>query len=88
MPRAFLAVLLLVFAGTAGAQSPPEAPARGEPPPIQDNSFLMEEAYNSNKAFSAGFRCATGAERFKNKGRARPWLSPSPEAPADEPFKR
>jgi hypothetical protein len=49
MPRAPLAILLLVFAGTVRAQSPPAAPTRGEPPPIQDNSFLMEEAYNQEE---------------------------------------
>jgi len=49
MPRAALAMLLLIFAGTVGAQSPPAAPMRGQPPPIQDNSFLMEEAYNQEE---------------------------------------
>jgi hypothetical protein len=51
MPRAALALLLLVFAGTVCAQSAPAAPTRGEPPPIQDNSFLMEEAYNQEEGF-------------------------------------
>ena len=31
---------------SAGAQSPPGAEARNEQPPIEDNSFLIEEAYN------------------------------------------
>jgi hypothetical protein len=49
MPRAALAIPLLVLARTVLAQSPPAAPARDEPPTIQDNSFLMEEAYNQEE---------------------------------------
>jgi hypothetical protein len=49
MPRAVLVPLLLIFAGIVRAQSAPTASARGEPPPIQDNSFLMEEAYNQEE---------------------------------------
>jgi hypothetical protein len=49
MSRAASALLLLILAGPVRAQSPPAAPTRGEPPPIQDNSFLMEEAYNQEE---------------------------------------
>ena len=41
--------LLLVCARTAYAQSSPPAEKSGEPPTIQDNSFLMEEAYNQEE---------------------------------------
>ena len=48
--RRALSVLLVLFAPitAAGAQAPAKAPSAGEktPPPIADNSFLMEEAYN------------------------------------------
>jgi hypothetical protein len=40
---------LLVCAQTGFAQSPPPAETPHEPPPIQDNSFLMEEAYNQEE---------------------------------------
>jgi hypothetical protein len=48
MPRLFLA-LLLVCARTAFAQNSPPAGRPDEPPLIQDNSFLMEEAYNQEE---------------------------------------
>jgi hypothetical protein len=41
--------LLLFCARTAYAQSSPPAGKPGEPPAIQDNSFLMEEAYNQEE---------------------------------------
>src|SRR6266404_817563 len=49
MPREVLALLLLIFAETVLAQSPPSVAPRGGPPTIQDNSFLMEEAYNQEE---------------------------------------
>jgi hypothetical protein len=44
-----LTVLILAGAGAVRAQSPPSSEQRGEPPAIQDNSFLMEEAYNQEE---------------------------------------
>jgi hypothetical protein len=41
--------LLLIGARTAFAQSLPPAEKPDEPPAIQDNSFLMEEAYNQEE---------------------------------------
>ena len=41
--------MLLVCAGTAVAQSLPPAEKPDGPPTIQDNSFLMEEAYNQEE---------------------------------------
>ena len=48
MPRLFLA-LLLVCARTAFAQNSQPAEKPGKAPAIQDNSFLMEEAYNQEE---------------------------------------
>jgi hypothetical protein len=41
--------LVLVCARAAGAQSVPAEEKQSEPPLIQDNSFLMEEAYNQEE---------------------------------------
>src|SRR6202162_443980 len=68
MPRAALAMLLLIFAGTVGSKSPPAAPMRGQPPPIQDNSFLMEEAYNQEKG-------AVQPINTSDRMRGREWLA-------------
>ena len=46
LPRLAVIVLALACARAAGAQSLPPAETKSEIPPIQDNSFLMEEAYN------------------------------------------
>ncbi len=45
-----LLILICCFISTSRlvAQSPPSQP-RGEPPPIEDNSFLVEEAYNQGR---------------------------------------
>ena len=49
MPRLFSVALLLVFSPAALAQSPAASEKPDGPPPIQDNSFLMEEAYNQEE---------------------------------------
>ena len=49
MPRLLSVALLLVFSPTALAQSSPPTGKPDGPPPIQDNSFLMEEAYNQEE---------------------------------------
>jgi hypothetical protein len=49
MPRLLPVAMLLVCARTALAQSPPPAGKPDAPPTIQDNSFLMEEAYNQDE---------------------------------------
>jgi hypothetical protein len=49
MPRLFPVALLLVCARTGFAQSLPPAEKQDAPPTIQDNSFLMEEAYNQEE---------------------------------------
>ena len=49
MPRLLPVAMLLVCARTALAQSPPPAGKPDAPPTIQDNSFLMEEAYNQEE---------------------------------------
>jgi hypothetical protein len=49
MPRLFPVALLLFCARTGFAQSPLPAERPDEPPGIQDNSFLMEEAYNQEE---------------------------------------
>ncbi len=41
-----LFLFLLLFAGSILAQDLPTAKSSGEPEPISDNSFLIEEAYN------------------------------------------
>lgn len=41
-----LLLFLLLFAGSTLAQDLPTAKSSGEPEPISDNSFLIEEAYN------------------------------------------
>jgi hypothetical protein len=41
-----LLLFLLLFAGSTLAQDLPTAQSSGEPEPISDNSFLIEEAYN------------------------------------------
>lgn len=48
MPGSRLAGLLLLAAVPAAAQSAGPTPAPHEPGPIQDNSFLVEEAYNQD----------------------------------------
>ena len=42
-------VLALACARAAGAQALPPGETKSETPPIQDNSFLMEEAYNQEE---------------------------------------
>ena len=49
LPCLFPLALLLVLARTAFAQSLPPVEKTDEPPGIQDNSFLMEEAYNQEE---------------------------------------
>ncbi|HEY3123093.1 MAG TPA: transporter [Thermoanaerobaculia bacterium] len=49
MPRLISMILLLACARAAGAQSLLQDVRKDEPPPIQDNSFLMEEAYNQEE---------------------------------------
>ncbi|HLN59850.1 MAG TPA: transporter [Thermoanaerobaculia bacterium] len=49
MPRLAAVVLALACARAAGAQSLPPEEAKSEIPQIQDNSFLMEEAYNQEE---------------------------------------
>jgi hypothetical protein len=49
MPRLASAALLLVCARSVLAQYPPPAEKPDETRPIQDNSFLMEEAYNQEE---------------------------------------
>ncbi len=46
MPRLAVVLLALACARAAGAQSLPPEEAKSEIPQIQDNSFLLEEAYN------------------------------------------
>jgi hypothetical protein len=38
-----------IVATPLAAQSPPPSQSRDEPPPIEDNSFLVEEAYNQGR---------------------------------------
>jgi hypothetical protein len=49
LPRLAVIVLALACARAAGAQSLPPSETKSETPPIQDNSFLMEEAYNQEE---------------------------------------
>jgi hypothetical protein len=49
LPRLAVIVLALACARAAGAQSLPAGETKSEIPPIQDNSFLMEEAYNQEE---------------------------------------
>ena len=49
MPRLLTLAVLLIGARTIVAQSLPPAEKPVEPPTIQDNSFLMEEAYNQEE---------------------------------------
>jgi hypothetical protein len=49
LTRALLTLVLLAAARTACAQPVPAERESEGPPPIQDNSFLMEEAYNQEE---------------------------------------
>jgi hypothetical protein len=45
----FVLFICLISAAHLGAQSPLPPQSRDEPPPIEDNSFLVEEAYNQER---------------------------------------
>lgn len=47
--RPCLVLFCLILALPLAAQTPPPSPAPGGPPPIEDNSFLVEEAYNQER---------------------------------------
>ena len=49
MNRALLPAFFLLAVSTAPAQQPAPATQNAKPPIIQDNSFLVEEAYNQEK---------------------------------------
>ncbi len=49
MNRVLLPLFFLLAISSAPAQQPAAAPQNAKPPIIQDNSFLVEEAYNQDK---------------------------------------